>query len=116
MTVSKTTKTEGRTHASIQAEAKRLAEWWARLTETDASLLQAEHTLAFNIPKETLALELRGAIDRGIKHLNGVRPRLQEVESEFRVKRFRKMPRSAEHTGETIAEILERITKEQTPT
>lgn len=95
--------------ASSMSEAERLAGWWAKLTETEPSVIDAEYTLAFNIPRDLLAQELReAAMSRGIKFLNGVRPRLQEVESELRAANSRQMPRPPSHTGETIAEILAR--------
>ena len=94
--------------ASSKPEAERLAGWWGKLTGTEPSVFDAEHTLAFNIPKDMLAQELREAAARGIRYLNGVRPRLQEVESELRAANSRLMPRPPSHTGETLAEILAR--------
>lgn len=99
-----------RAPASTRAssEAERLAAWWGKSTNTEPSIFDAEHTLAFNIPKDLLVMELRGAISRDVRYLNGVRPRLQEVESELRATKSRLMPRGSTHTGETLAEILAR--------
>lgn len=94
--------------ASSMTEAERLAGWWGKLTDTEPSVMDAEYTLAFNIPKDLLAQELREAASRGTRYLNGVRPRLQEVESELRAAGSRRMPRPPSHTGETIGEILAR--------
>lgn len=110
---SKTQETTKRAPASPKPEAQRLAEWWAGKTSTEASLLAASDTLAFNIPRDMLHNVLEAAILRGIKHLNGIRPALQELESDLRRKHDRRMPRPESYTGETIAEILARITSEQ---